>query len=197
MSGWPGPAALAVSRLLTGNIVRLVVPGPAHVGYIADLLTRQDLPSRWLGDALGGDPRRLAVALRGLPAVFVVERRATSDPVGLVGCYDLDLENGNVWLGVVPDARRAEPELVLHGTLLATQYAFATWNLRKVYFKVAEGTALAPMDVVLRLAGVEGRLRQHLYHRGRFLDVAILAVSHPAWEALATPVLDAIQDLGD
>lgn len=183
--------------MLDGSRIRLDTIGTGHLPYLLDLVGRQELRARWLSPNVTRAPAQLEAALRSCLAVFVVTDKLTSEAAGLVGCYEADLADGHAKIGMLSDVDPVSSELVVHGAILLVEYVFAVWHLRKVYFEFAEGTSRLPPEVSLRVARLEGRLRDHLFHQGAYRDLLVLAIDRHTWETTATPVLDMVQDLGD
>ncbi len=77
--------------------------------------------------------------------------------------------------------------------MLGFNYAFLTWPLRKVYM---ESTADDYRQFASGLGSFfveEGRLRQHVFWNGRYIDMVILAVYREVW---AREAPDLLKNLG-
>ena len=108
---------------------------------------------------------------------FVIETLEGS-PIGLVSLFDLDLRNGRAeWGFYIGDMRYRMGGYAVEAELLLLRYAFLYLNLHRVYCQ-----SFAFNQKVLELHKrfgflEEGRLREHVYHNGRYEDVVIMGVT--------------------
>lgn len=109
------------------------------------------------------------------------EVRTADEDASVVGCstlIHLDPHAGHVRAGVfvLPGAEHAPA--AEEARLLTANYAFATWNVRKVYSWHVHGEQLWPEP----LAVAEGTLREYLHDGHRYLDMDVLALYRTAWD---------------
>ncbi|HEU4794338.1 MAG TPA: hypothetical protein VFT02_01830, partial [Pyrinomonadaceae bacterium] len=79
--------------------------------------------------------------------------------------------------------------LIAEGVLLGFHYAFTTWPFRKIYMEATEESYKAFKSGLGRFFIEEGRLKEHAFWNGRFIDVLILAVYRQVWAELAPAML--------
>lgn len=113
-------------------------------------------------------------------AQFFVRDTGADAPVGYVSLHELSPHSGYVKCSVAVDASAAEGVRAA-ATLLPVNYAFAMWNIRKVYFWTPEpgvpGLGAAGAD-----ATREGTLPEHLLQGGELRAVHIFALYRRQWE---------------
>lgn len=117
----------------------------------------------------------------GVVAQFIIVSKANSQPIGAVACFDPDYRNGHAELGgmVFPSLKNAA--WPLEGVRLFVDYLFHAFPFRKLY-----GHSLAPVadqfaSAFGAVAKVEGRLSDHEYLNGEYVDMVIFALSRDAW----------------
>jgi RimJ/RimL family protein N-acetyltransferase len=120
----------------------------------------------------------------GVLAQFIVVERAQSHPVGTVVLYRADFPNGTAYLAaaMIPDLQSSG--LGIEALDLMVGYAFVTWNFRKLYLDVPEFNMSQFSNAAASLLEIEGRLREHSYHAGRFWDRLTLALYRERYYAI-------------
>ncbi|MFB9968294.1 GNAT family N-acetyltransferase [Sinosporangium siamense] len=117
--------------------------------------------------------------LSDISAKFMVERRENGRTVGFASLHHLDQAGGHVQASVVTDESAASDGTAEEATMLVVNYAFAMWNIRKVYFWTAD-TGFEARSAFLKPAH-EATLSEHLYDRGQLRDLYISAVYREQW----------------
>jgi hypothetical protein len=127
----------------------------------------------------------------GAMAQFLVHGAGEAGPVGVATLRDFNPAGhvtAELELGSAPGPGQETVALVVN-------YAFAMWNLRKVYLHAAEdehdvlgltGPLLQP------LLDREALLPRHVFARGRHQDLSIYAIHRNTWEKHAANVLEAL-----
>lgn len=110
-------------------------------------------------------------------AQFLVGAPPDGATAGAVSLFDLDLNSGHVRAGVCVDQRSgAETD----ATLLAVNYAFASWSVRKVYFWSSEEKIKGFTDADGAIVH-EATLPEFLYAPEGLLNAHIFAVYRKDW----------------
>ncbi|MGF1646453.1 MAG: hypothetical protein ACFCVF_05990 [Kineosporiaceae bacterium] len=109
----------------------------------------------------------------------------------LIGCstlMELNPHAGHVRAGVfvTPDIEGG-PE-ARHARLLTANFAFAMWNLRKVYSWQIHGEQPWPNSLAVR----EGTLRNFLHDGLRTLDMDVIALYRSTWDERGATMVDEI-----
>ncbi|MFC4534473.1 GNAT family N-acetyltransferase [Sphaerisporangium dianthi] len=112
-------------------------------------------------------------------AQFRIERRDTGEVVGFSSLHELD-PAGHVDLGVYTDPAKILPGLGAEAGILTINYAFATWNIHKVYIRTTRAS-IPSMGLSINLLAEEGVLRDHLYFQGTLWDLHIFAMYREKW----------------
>ncbi|NRQ31672.1 GNAT family N-acetyltransferase [Nonomuraea sp. NN258] len=121
-------------------------------------------------------------------AEFLVQRCDTGRTVGYASLHHLDQAAQHVQASVVggpasdldPPAAKAINGLLTEATMLIVNYAFAMWNLRKIYFWTV-GVSLEAHRATLQ-AVPEATLSDFVHQQGQLLDVHISALYRHKWE---------------
>lgn len=137
---------------------------------------------------LGGLPSRDVFAslwpkeFEGVAAQFLAEEPGSGRVGGYVSLHSLNPLGRYVKCSVAADPEVLGSEGVAHAHALAVNYAFAMWNIRKVYFWVVDSGLPA-----LRASGVEvhreGTLPEYVLDGERLRSARIFAVYREAWDA--------------
>jgi RimJ/RimL family protein N-acetyltransferase len=126
---------------------------------------------------------------RDFAAYFAVQRKEPADEIGFSALFQLD-PAGHVEVGVYTDPARNGPSLGAEAALLTINYAFAMWNIRKIYYR-ATGASLPYIGgMVIDLARKEGLLPGHQYFRGKLWDMHIFAIYREQWEAKGAELVE-------
>lgn len=130
-----------------------------------------------------------ALYAKEVSAQFTVERQDTDQVVGYVSFHHLDLSGRHVRASFLTDPATAGNGVGAEVILLTINYAFAMWNVRKIYFWTVE-----PDFKILHTSydsdHKEATLPEHLYDRGELRDVHIYAVYREYWEEHGADLLN-------
>ena len=113
-------------------------------------------------------------------AQFVAVTRQ-GHPVGLVSCFDPDFRNRYAYVAAVADPEVQGNGLMAEATRLFVRYLFGEFDLRKLYAESLEPNYEQFSHGAGRLFEVEGRLRDHEYLGGRYVDALLLAAHRDRW----------------
>jgi UDP-4-amino-4,6-dideoxy-N-acetyl-beta-L-altrosamine N-acetyltransferase len=108
---------------------------------------------------------------------FIIIERVVGRPIGTIGLSNIDRKNQRAEFGILigeADARRKgygreASELIL-------RYAFDDLGLHRVYLQALANNALAIKLYESLNFQLEGILRQHVFKRGAFRDVVVMAI---------------------
>jgi len=148
-----------------------------------DLLLKAELNDLPSAEVFG------ALYSKEVSAQFLVERRDTDRVVGYVSFHHLDLSGQHMRASFLTDPAVAGNGLGAEVTLMTINYAFAMWNVRKIYFWTTE-TDFDVFRTAFNAAHKEATLPEHLYDRGVLRDVHIYAVYREQWEEHGAELLN-------
>jgi RimJ/RimL family protein N-acetyltransferase len=112
-----------------------------------------------------------------LAAQFFVEQRG--QVVGLTSLRDLDQTGQHVRAEILTDTGRGRMGVGAEVTLMTLNYAFAMWNVRKVYFWTTDaGSLTGPPQLVRK----EATLPSHAVRDGELSDVHVFAIYREDWQ---------------
>ena len=105
---------------------------------------------------------------------WIVEERG--GPVGFVGLYGIDLTRRHAEVGILLDPEARERGIGGKATRLLLDEAFNTLNLHRLFLHVLADHRIA--QNMYKRCGFqeEGRLRQHNFKAGRYVDVIVMGV---------------------
>lgn len=139
----------------------------------------------------GGVPSRdqvIATMWDQVLAQFVVVGRQTGHRHGLVIVTSPDFRNRFAYISIVGSPTRRTGRVALEGGLLAIDYAFATWDLRKVYAEVISSNA-GQFGRIDKYASLEARYAAHVFVDGAYRDVLVFALYRDRWMSEVSPRL--------
>ncbi|MFC4534471.1 hypothetical protein [Sphaerisporangium dianthi] len=125
----------------------------------------------------------------GAMAQFLVHGRAEERTVGVATLRDFN-PAGHIKADIRVSTAHG-PET----TALVLNYAFAMWNLRKVYVHATEAdheAAGLADPLISPLLRREALLPRHVFARGRHWNLSVYSVYRDAWEKHAPDILDAL-----
>src|SRR5262249_50692365 len=102
--------------------------------------------------------------------------------IGAAGLHDIDLRNRHAWFGITIGDKSAWGKG--HGTeatRLILELAFGTLNLNRVFLHVYEYNERARHVYEQIGFRVEGRLRQDVFHAGRYWDTIVMGILREEW----------------
>jgi RimJ/RimL family protein N-acetyltransferase len=175
--------AQLVAPLLTGRHVRLRPIMPGDYEYLYLLTTHEKLGWRWRYRGSTPSPELFQQQLwQGVAAQFVVEHLGDQKPIGFVQAFDPNDRNGHCHFAIVLDPALERTGWALEALLLFLDYLFTIFNFRKLYAEVPEFNYASFASGNERDFKIEGRLREHDWHAGRYWDLFFLAVYREDWE---------------
>jgi hypothetical protein len=129
---------------------------------------------------------------QGTSACFLVHRKDTEEVAGLATLSDLT-PGGHVRAEISLSAGQPD-EIRAHAAALVTNFAFAMWRTRKVYFHETEEGAAAVgfTGPHARMVRAEAILPDHVYFHGRLWDVYISAIYRDQWDIHGVDLLKQI-----
>jgi RimJ/RimL family protein N-acetyltransferase len=133
----------------------------------------------------------------GVLVQFMVERRATRQPVGMVSAYGASQRDGWAYLAAVSHPTFRRSGAVVDGLATLTDYLFAGWPFRKLYLEVLGYNTGQFGSVLHAVAEEEGRLRGHVFHAGRYWDVVTAAIYRERWQAYRAEASRSAARVGD
>lgn len=178
---------------MSSRRVRLRPIGERDRLFIYELMVAPEAGGRVRFGGATPSPEKVAATLwDSVLAQFIVESQGSGQPVGLVAITSPDFRNGFAYVSALARPETQGSGLVAEAALLAFHYAFTTWPLRKVYMEATEDSLRAFDAGQGDLFREEGRLVDHVFWNGRYVDVVILAVYRETWNRLLprmTPLL--------
>jgi RimJ/RimL family protein N-acetyltransferase len=174
--------------------VRLRTIADSDSAFLYELMSAPTAGGRVRFAGATPSPEQIASTLwDSVLAQFVVESTGSGRPLGLVALTSPNFRDGWSYLSAValPDAQGSG--LVAEGVLLAFDHAFRTWPFRKIYMEVSATSYPAFRSGLGRFFVEEGRLAEHAFWDGEYVDLHILAVPRSTWAALAPDVLDRLR----
>lgn len=180
----PGPSAAA--PLLCTRRVLLRRIGEQDRRFLYELMTAPEAGGRVRFGGATPSPEKVAASLwESVLAQFIVESAGSGQPVGLVAITSPDFRNGFAYVSALGLPETQGSGLVAEAAFLAFHYAFTTWPLRKVYMEATEDSFRAFETGLDGFFREEGRLVDHVFWNGRYVDMVILAVYRETWSRLA------------
>jgi RimJ/RimL family protein N-acetyltransferase len=129
-------------------------------------------------------PDKIASSLwESVLAQFVIEGFSSQKPLGLVAITSPNFRDGFAYISALGPPETQGLGLIAEGVLLGFHYAFSTWPFRKIYMEATEESYSAFRSGLGRFFVEEGRLKEHVFWNGRYMDLLILAVYRKTWEA--------------
>jgi RimJ/RimL family protein N-acetyltransferase len=130
----------------------------------------------------------------GVNAQFMVCRRSTDEPVGLVTSYNHNPRNGYTWLAALRFDPTVQSIAVTEGAGLFMNYLFQVFGYRKIYLEVVEFNLSQMEHGLHRFFVEEGRFVEHEFYDGRWWDVVHLAAWRDAWQAHGGKIIDRLSE---
>jgi acyl carrier protein/RimJ/RimL family protein N-acetyltransferase len=181
------------SEILQGTHVQLRPIVPNDLEFLYQISVAPENGYRWR--YRGAVPTRsmFAEALdKGILVQFVVERSATSEPVGLVTAYGANLRDEWTYVAAVTAPKFVQSGAVLDGLINLIGYLFRNWPFRKIYFETIEFNLSQFGSAIGVLAAEEGRLKDHVFYDGRYWDVVTGAIYRDSWHKSIPSLLPAV-----
>jgi RimJ/RimL family protein N-acetyltransferase len=178
---------------LTGRWTRLRPLRPDDDTWLYTLACDGDSGTRWRLKGWTPSPEVFRHELwRGVLCQFVAAPRTDQAgrddpdpaPFGLVTIYQPNLTVGHAYVASLLAESARQAGWTIEAIMLAVDHAFATWNLRKLYFDVPAYNLTSFASALDRGFLVEeARLCEDDFHAGSFHDRHILSLQRGTWEA--------------
>jgi len=166
--------------------VRLRTIAERDASFLYELMTSPYSGGRVRFAGATPSPDKVVAALwESVLAQFIIEGVSGSEPLGLVAITSPNFRDGFTYISALGSPAAQGAGLIAEGVLLAFHYAFLTWPFRKIYMEATEESFQHFRSGLGILFTEEGRLRQHSFWNGRYLDLLILAVYRETWEERA------------
>lgn len=192
------PRPTVATPPLAGRRVRLRTLSERDRGFLYELMSSPEAGGRVrFGGATPSPEKVLASLWDSVLAQFVVERADSGRPLGLVAVTSPDFRNGFAYVSALGTPESQGSGLIAEAAFLAFNYAFCTWPLRKLYMEATDDSFQAFGSGAGELFEEEGRLREHVFWNGRWVDVVISAVYRQTWERLAAPLMRRLAPAGE
>ncbi|MGI5271940.1 GNAT family N-acetyltransferase [Nonomuraea sp. CA-218870] len=117
---------------------------------------------------------------RGVTASFLVETPG-GDFLGFCSLHGMSPAGHHVEGGIYMSPENSANGVGAEASLLMINYAFAMWNVRKVYFQTTEAS-LSAIGGDLKVSHKEGILSGHQYFSGQHWDVHVFAIYREEWD---------------
>lgn len=167
---------------MSGRHVRLRTVTEHDGPFLYELMTSPQAGGRVRFAGATPSPDKVAASLwESVLAQFVIEGVSTRSPLGLVCITSPNFRDGFAYMSALGSADMQGSGFVLEGVLLAFNYAFTTWPFRKIYMEATETSFAMFKSGLGRFFAEEGRLREHTYWNGAYVDLLILAVYRSTW----------------
>ncbi len=136
-------------------------------------------------------PEKVATSLwESVLAQFLIEGRSSTEQLGLVAITSPNFRDSFAYLSALASDQAQSYGIVAEGVLLAFNYAFLTWPFRKIYMEATEESYQAFYSGLGHFFTEEGRLKQHTFWNGRYMDMAVFAVYRETWAQLSPEILN-------
>jgi RimJ/RimL family protein N-acetyltransferase len=118
----------------------------------------------------------------GVLVQFIVVANQTGQPCGIVRAHSADPQSGSAYLDVLLRPDLTATGFGLEGWFLLVDHLFDHFPFRVLRMEVPEFAWLPYASADRLLLVDEGRLVEHLWHKGRYWDVLLRALPRPVWE---------------
>ena len=170
--------------------IRLRVITERDRAFLYELMTSPQSGGRVRFAGATPSPEKIASSLwDSVLAQFVIEGFNSQKPLGLVAITSPNFRDGFAYISALGPPETQGRGLIAEGVLLGFHYAFTTWPFRKIYMEATEESYTAFKSGLGRFFVEEGRLKEHAFWNGRFIDVLILAVYRKTWADHAPAML--------
>jgi RimJ/RimL family protein N-acetyltransferase len=119
-------------------------------------------------------------------AQFIVVANATGQACGIVRAHSADPQSGSAHIETLLRPEMAVTGFAVEGWFLLVEHLFDHWPFRVLRMEIPEFAwpALSSADRLLLVD--EGRLKEHLWYRGRYWDLLLRSLPRPVWEERRT-----------
>jgi RimJ/RimL family protein N-acetyltransferase len=180
------PAPAWATPFMATRRVRLRLIAEGDQAFLYSLMSSPHAGGRVRFAGATPSPERVAASLwENVLAQFVVEGAASRAPLGLVAITSPNFRDGFAYISVLGAEEAQGSGLVMEGVLLGIHYAFCTWPFRKIYMEATDASYRMFRSGIGRYFTGEGRLNQHAFWNGHYMDVVILALYRETWVRVA------------
>jgi RimJ/RimL family protein N-acetyltransferase len=173
----------APTPTLTGRHVRLRPVFPGDYEYLYALATHELTGWRWRYRGTSPSPELFQQQLwQNCVAQFIVEHIADGQRVGHVQAFDANDRNGYCHFGVLLDPALERSAWGIEALLLFLDYLFTVFNYRKLYAEIPEFNYDQFASGAGSIFKVEGHLKAHDWHAGRYWDSYLIALYREDFE---------------
>ena len=159
--------------------------------FLYELMTSPQAGGRVRFAGATPSPDRIASSLwDSVLAQFIIEGVGSGGALGLVAITSPNFRDGFAYISALGSPIVQGVGLIVEGVMLGFNYAFVTWPFRKLYMEAAEESYNEFKSGLGRFFSEEGRLRQHTFWNGHFMDLVILAVYRETWGQHAPRMLN-------
>ena len=184
------PRPTVATPPLASRRVRLRTISERDRGFLYELMTSPEAGGRVrFGGATPSPEKVIASLWDSVLAQFVVDSAESGRQLGLVAVTSPDFRNGFAYLSALGTPESQGRGLIAEAAFLAFHYAFSTWPLRKLYMEATDDSFQAFGSGLGELFQQEGRLVDHVFWNGRWVDMVIVAVYRDTWARLAPAML--------
>ena len=142
--------------------------------FLYDLMTSLTAGGRVrYGGATPSPEKVLQGMWESVLAQFIIEGTSSQTRMGVVAITSVNFRDGFAYFSVLGTEAARGRGLLGEGTFLGLHYAFSTWPFRKIYMEASDASMPAFEGALDRYFVEEGRLRQHTYWNGSYLDVRV------------------------
>lgn len=158
--------------------------------FLYELMTSLDSGRRVRFAGATPSPDQIASSLwESVLAQFIIESASAHKPLGLVAVTSPNFRDGFCYISALGSTEAQGLGLTVEGVLLGFHYAFTTWPFRKIYMEATEESYQHFQSGLGKFFIEEGRLREHVFWNGRFMDLLILAIYRQTWASHAPAML--------
>jgi RimJ/RimL family protein N-acetyltransferase len=175
---------------LSSTRVRLRTIGERDRAFLYDLMLSPGSGGRVRFAGATPSPEKIAASLwDSVLAQFIIEGAVTAEPLGLVAITSPNFRDSFAYLSALACDEAQGSGLVTEGVLLAINYAFCIWPFRKLYMEASDVSYQFFKSATTRYFVEEGRLKEHFFWNGEYIDLLILAIYRATWQQHAAPFL--------
>lgn len=173
--------------------IRLRVIGDQDSFFLYELMTSPLSGGRVRFAGATPSPDKIAASLwDSVLAQFIVEGIDSRQPLGLIAITSPNFRDGFAYLSAIGSPEVHGSGLMAEGIALGYYYAFNTWPFRKIYMEATEESYRGFKSGLGRFFVEEGRLREHVFWNGQYIDLIILAFYRETWARNAALILSTL-----
>jgi len=159
--------------------------------FIYQLMTSHRSGGRVRFGGATPSPQQVSASLwESVLAQFIIEGISSGRPLGLTAITTPNFRDGFAYFSALGSDESQGHGMLVEGVFLTFEYAFATWPFRKIYMEATEESYQTFYGGLHRFFTEEGRLKQHTFWNGRYMDMAIFAVYRDNWDRFSPQIRD-------